>query len=431
MPKTINKRSATGLFCVSSQLRTGHIIKIAEMCCSKTLSEHINLFTEQMQHINDKFFAPFVENPLNIDPTTSYNDILSFFDKQRQIYANNNDVMVQINFISEAMKIIRTDATQYYLRSVQNEALAREIETSIEGLLLHIYLLNSRISILSKYCGDNAISGAADVTLTEIEDTRRIMARTQPELYMINFLFPDQPTFRYYNKLKRLMAQSGLYPDKQSITDDLKRFLDRFVIKYDLGKTLEQYLEEINKNNDNNEIINDDILEIDEYNKDVLKEWREKYGDTVLSGSLCIELADINKNLKPEYYKSNKRIENFYDKPDTCNTSCKPSTGIVPYMFEGMGRMIPLDGCFNLSMPNIDLNISNIENVLKEQNAWARTVERLFVRQSPVIEIKEHDCVQEIKKNKCNSENKLVDDEDPPITSVSIPENYEKCNNRK
>ena len=426
MPKRINKKSVTGLFCSPVILRTGHLIEASKMCCSipKTLSEHVRLFTEQMQHINNKFFIPFTENPLNIELNKTYCDIVSFFNDQRLIYANNDAVLVQIDFISEAMKIIRTDATQYYLRTLQNEALARELEGSIEGLLLHIYLLNSRVAILSSYSGDNSIKGSTGIKITTIEDTRHIMARTQPELSMINFLFPDEPTFKYYSKIKHILEQSGLYPDRQAVIDDLKQFLDRFIIQYDLGKTIEEYMEENNANNDNNEIINDDVLKIDERNKKIFDQWREQHGDTILDGSFAIELTNIDKNLEYSYYKSEKELNkyfNFSNKDNSDNCGCPTNNSvIVPYMFEGIGRMMQLEGCLSInSLPSINLDMTVIESALKNQNAWARTRDSLFVNNISEKDQDNNNCVQVIKKNNCGvSESEKSEDKNE----------YKQCN---
>ena len=36
----------------------------------------------------------------------------------------------------------------YFIKNLQNTAMARQIEGSIQGLLMHMYLLNTRIAIL-------------------------------------------------------------------------------------------------------------------------------------------------------------------------------------------------------------------------------------------------------------------------------------------
>ena len=424
MPKRINTRSATGLSCYTRELRTGHIMKIAKMCCPKNLSEHINLFTKQMEHITNKFFIPFTENPLDIDLRKTYSDILTFFEEQRKIYANNSEVLIQINFISDAMRIIRTDATQYYFRSLQNEALARELEASIEGILLHIYLLNSRIAILSSYSGENQLSGTAKVELTEIKDPRFTMAQYQPEVSMINFLFPDQPTFKYYTRMKVLLEQSGLYSNKQDIVDDLKRFLNRYIVNYDLGKTLEEYIDEQNANNDSNEIINDDILEMDEHNKTILEEWRQKYGNSVLNGSLVFELTDLNERLQKQYKKNTDQIT---PSPPSvpCNKPSNNTGGLIPYMYEGLGRMIPLDGCFSLGITeqlNLDINV--IKDTLKKHNAWEKVRNNLFVR--PDNKSK-NECDNIIKKTSCDCENKIIEEESNDCSHNDNLETTKKC----
>ena len=229
MPKRITTRCTIGVDCRSNVFRTGHMFK-----CKKNESnnvvDQIVLFAEEMEKINKNFFQPFFNDPLTIDLEKSYCDLLKYFQEQREIYSSKPDVLLQINFIETAMRSIRTDASQYFLKSLQNEALAREIETSIQGLLLHIYLLNSRITILSGFDLSSSIGGTTKIELARYDDPRYVMAKHQPDLQMINFLFPNEPTLQYYKKIKLLLRNSGLYENTEAISDDLKRFLVRYII---------------------------------------------------------------------------------------------------------------------------------------------------------------------------------------------------------
>ena len=170
MPKKIIYRNVAGIECFSRRLRSGHLTKPTFICpsCPETIQDYMVLFTEQMNLIIKEFFEPFYENPFNIDLKNTYNKLDSFFDTQRTIYANKPEIIIQIDFITNAMRSVRKEGSQYFLKTLQYTSLAREIETTIHGLLMHIYMLNTRIAILSGYTGENEVKGKTAVELHTI-----------------------------------------------------------------------------------------------------------------------------------------------------------------------------------------------------------------------------------------------------------------------
>lgn len=246
MPKTIVSRSSTGLENCSRVYRTGHVNKVIRFCCPEMpdpVSDGV-AYVQEMNKINEKFFQPYFDNPLDVDPETIYSDLLEFFKGEKERYTNvSPDLIAQINFITNAMTLVRKDASQYFLLNLQNAAMAKQIESTIQGLIMNTYMLNTKISILTGYEGDDGIAGSTKIKIAEFKDPRYIMAQFQPDLTMLSFLYPNEPTAKYYMRLKKLLEMSGLYESKQDVSNDLIKFLDRFLVKHDLTLTLAQWLE--------------------------------------------------------------------------------------------------------------------------------------------------------------------------------------------
>ena len=237
MPKTIVSRSSTGLEKCCRVFRSGHSNKTDKFCDGVA-------YVDEMNKINEKFFEPYFDNPFDVDPESVYCHILEFFEGEKERLQNvSPDLISQINFITNAMTLVRKDASQYFLLNLQNIAMAEQIESTIQGLIMNIYMLNTKISILSGYEGQNSIAGNTNIQVTQFQDPRYIMAQFQPGLTMLSFLFPNEPTAKYYMRLKKLLENSGLYTSSNDITEDLIRFLDRFLVKHDLSLTHEQWLE--------------------------------------------------------------------------------------------------------------------------------------------------------------------------------------------
>ena len=78
MPKTIVSRSSTGLENCSRVYRTGHINKVIRFCCPEMPDPVSNCvaYVEEMNKINEKFFQPYFDNPLDVDPESIYCDLL-------------------------------------------------------------------------------------------------------------------------------------------------------------------------------------------------------------------------------------------------------------------------------------------------------------------------------------------------------------------
>ena len=55
---------------------------------------------------------------------------------------------------------------------------------------------------------------------------------------MLSFLYPDEPSAKYYTRLTRLLKYSGLYESDKDISNDLTAFLDRYLVQHDLSLTL-------------------------------------------------------------------------------------------------------------------------------------------------------------------------------------------------
>ena len=130
-------------------------------------------YVDEMNKINEKFFQPYFDDPFNVDPETVYCDILEFFEGEKErLQSVSPDLIAQINFITNAMTLVRKDASQYFLLNLQNSAMAKQIESTIQGLIMNIYMLNTKISILSGYEGEDALAGTAKVELAQFKDPR-------------------------------------------------------------------------------------------------------------------------------------------------------------------------------------------------------------------------------------------------------------------
>lgn len=259
MPKTIISRSSTGIEKFSGVTRSGHTNKIIT-------SPDPVAYVNEMNEINEKFFQPYFDNPLNVDLENIYDELLEFFEGQKTSFRSvNRDLIAQIDFIMNAMTLVRKDASQYFLLNLQNAAIAKEIESTIQGLIMNIYMLNTKIAILTNYEGEGSVVGKTKIEIAKFRDPRYMMARFQPNLSMLVFLYPNEPAVKYYMRLTNLLEHSGLYTSKNDITEDLTNFLDRFLVKHDLSLTLQQWLEikENEKIKENEELLATEELEED------------------------------------------------------------------------------------------------------------------------------------------------------------------------
>lgn len=268
MPKNIISRSSTGIEKFSGVNRSGHNNKII------TYPDPV-AYVNEMNEINEKFFQPYFDNPLNVDLENIYDKLLEFFEGQKTSFRSiNPDLIAQINFIMNAMTLVRKDASQYFLLNLQNAAISKEIENSIQCLIMNIYMLNTKISILTSYEGDGNVSGKTKVEIAKFKDPRYMMAEFQPDLSMLAFLYPNDPVAKYYTRLTKLLHHSGLYTSKNEITEDMTRFLDRFLVKHNLSLTLQQWLEikENEKIKENEELLTTEKLELEENLSDCIKD---------------------------------------------------------------------------------------------------------------------------------------------------------------
>ena len=394
MPKTIVTRSATGLDCASRRLRSGHYSKsiVVHCCCPETLEDHLTLFTDQMNHITTHFFEPFFNAPMDVDLKKTYCDINDFFDQQRITYANEPNVLTQIDFITNAMRLVRTEASQYFLKSLQFEALAREIETSIQGLLMHIYMLNTRVAILSGYTGDDALEGQTSLEVKQIKDPRYAVAKYQPRLSMLQFLYPDEPTGKYYSKLKTLLSMSGMYSSDSEVTDDMVKFLDRYLVKHNLHKTLEQWLAEKQAEEIDNDCIEDytGIIDSDKQHVELIEGWREIYGNGVINGQLTMNVRNIDQHLSNIYAGNLAYLKRRFPDPAPCPPSGFTGSGMHPWQ-SPLGRMIPLDGTFSINpLNNISFNIDDLTTLTGSVEQAQKTLNKLYARIQHIPEIKKN-----------------------------------------
>jgi hypothetical protein len=324
-------------------------------------------YVEEMNKINEKFFQPYFDDPFNVDPNTIYCDILEFFEGEKErLHAVNPDLIAQINFITNAMTLVRKDASQYFLLNLQNSAMVKQIESTIQGLIMNIYRLNTKISILTGYHGDDAVSGSTKVQIAEFKDPRYMMARFQPDISMLSFLYPNEPTAKYYTRLKRLLELSGLYESKQDITRDMIGFLDRFLVKHDLTLTLSQWLqikenEKLLTTEELKEIeIGKEEIEIIKKREEYLDEWKKQHGDhSVLNGTFTMNICNLDKILCRRYDQNKFRLDQQFKQ----FKGCKPArrTGIlpVPNFFE---RMMLIPGTISMTTPNVSFDLDTLAN---------------------------------------------------------------------
>ena len=105
--------------------------------------------------------------------------------------------------------------------------------------------------------------------------------------------------------------------------------------------------------------------------KAFLDSWKAVHGEhSVLSGSFSMETANIDS---PELQAYFKKMQNDYNKalnkqnPCPCPNNEKP-TGLFPYMSPGIGRLIPLDGCFSLNpVSSINLHTDNLQRFIHDE----------------------------------------------------------------
>lgn len=372
MPKRIITRSTGG--CKSNQLffRTGHRCKIHEICSTMTnpLIDGVT-YVEQMNQINKEFFIPYFDNPYDVDPRTIYLDLLTFLESERERYLiSRPDIVTQVEFMINAMTLVRKDASQYFIKNLQNAALAQQIETTIQGLLTQIYFLNTKIAILSGVDVENTIGGKATIQTVKMKDPRYTMAKLQPHLTMLSFLYPNEPSAHYYMRLKRLLQFSGLYTNEEDITNDLVAFLDRHLVKHDLTLTLEQWMALTQKDD---ELISDkeqkyveerlDEIERLEENNEFLEKWSDAKGrGSIIPGRLKITTLDVDKILSDRYNANikdlDRKLERFKVK------DCDPNIIKVKVDSDGKAiRSFLVNGTFNMSSNNnIGFGLENIPN---------------------------------------------------------------------
>lgn len=376
MPKTVISRSSSGLEDSDRTYRSGHgnkkRIRFSELPDSVKNGvpdpvKNSVAYVEKMNKINEKFFQPYFDDPFNVDPNMIYNDLLEFFEREKKRFrAVNPDLIAQINFITNAMTLVRKDASQYFLLNLQNSAMVKQIESTIQGLIMNIYMLNTKISILTGYHGDDALSGSTKIRISGFKDPRYMMAQFQPDLSMLSFLYPNEPTAKYYTRLKRLLELSGLYESKQDITRDMIGFLDRFLVKHDLTLTLSQWLqikenEKLLTTEELKEIeIGKEEIEIIKKREEYLDEWKKQHGDhSVLNGTFTMNVRKLDKILCRRYDQNKFRLDQQFKR----FKGCKPAriTGItpVPNFFE---RMMLIQGSMSVTTPDISFDLDTLEN---------------------------------------------------------------------
>ena len=369
MPKTIVSRSSTGLENCCRVYRTGHINKVIRFCCPDMPNPVSNAvaYVEEMNKINEKFFQPYFDDPFNVDPETIYCDLLEFFEGEKERLTNvSPDLIAQIEFITNAMTLVRKDASQYFLLNLQNAAMAKQIESTIQGLIMNIYMLNTKISILTGYEGDDGVAGSAKVQIAQIKDPRYIMAQFQPDLTMLTFLYPDEPTAKYYMRLKKLLEMSGLYESKQDITNDMVKFLDRFLVKHDLTLTLAQWLE-IKENEklltteELEEIeIGKEQLEIIQRRDEYLDEWKEQHGHhSVLKGTFSMDVCNLDRILCRRYDQNKFRLDQQLKQFQGCEPARRPGIIPVPNVLE---RMMLVQGSISITTADVSFDLDTLAN---------------------------------------------------------------------
>ena len=364
-------------------------------------------YVEEMNKINEKFFQPYFDDPFNVDIEGVYCDILEFFEGEKErLQSVSPDLIAQINFITNAMTLVRKDASQYFLLNLQNSAMAKQIESTIQGLIMNIYMLNTKIGILTGYTGDDGVAGSAKLHLAQFKDPRYIMAQFQPDLSMLAFLFPGEPTAKYYMRLKILLEKSGLYESNQDITDDMIRFLDRFLVKHDLTLTLSQWLEI----KENEKLLTTEELEEIEVGKEQLEiirrrdefldQWKEDHGEhSVLKGTFSLTTTDIDQILCRRYDKNrfnlDQQLKRFKD--------CKPARkgGILPVP-NVLDRMMLVEGSISLTTTNISFDLDTLANATG--SAAQNIIDRLsrVMPQDPFHSIKDNSCVDICEPEKHN-----------------------------
>ena len=409
MPKTIVSRSAIGLENCCRVYRTGHLNKIIRFCCPE-MPDPVNdgvAYVDEMNKINEKFFQPYFDDPFNVDPETVYCDILEFFEGEKERLKNiSPDLIAQIDFITNAMTLVRKDASQYFLLNLQNSAMATQIESTIQGLIMNIYMLNTKISILSGYEGEDGLAGTAKVEVAQFKDPRYIMAQFQPDLTMLSFLFPNEPTAKYYMRLKKLLEQSGLYTSKNDITEDMTRFLDRFLVKHDLSLTLGQWLEI----KENEELLTTDELEEIEIGKEQLQiirkrdefldEWKQQHGDhSVLKGTFNLTITDIDQVLCRRYDANRFNLDTKIERFKNCAPARRP--GIIPYP-NVLERMMMVQGSISMTTTNISFDLDSLAQATGSDAQ--RIIDRLSIvpHKLPTRTIKDNSCIEICEPEKRN-----------------------------
>ena len=369
MPKTIVYRSSTGVENCCRVYRTGHSNKVIRFCCPDMPDPVSNAvaYVEEMNKINEKFFQPYFDDPFNVDPQTIYCDLLEFFEGEKERLNNvNPDLIAQIEFITNAMTLVRKDASQYFLLNLQSSAMAKQIESTIQGLIMNIYMLNTKISILTGYEGDDGVAGSAKMQIAQFKDPRYVMARFQPDLSMLSFLYPDEPTAKYYMRLKRLLEMSGLYESKQDVTDEMIGFLDRFLVKHDLTLTLAQWLE-IKENEklltteELEEIeIGKEQLEIIKRRDEYLDEWKEQHGDhSVLKGTFSMDVCNLDSILCRRYDQNKFRLDQQLERFKNCEPARRPGIIPIPNVLE---RMMLVQGSISVDTVDISFDLDTLAN---------------------------------------------------------------------
>ena len=232
------------------------------------------------------------------------------------------------------------------------------------------------------------------------------MAQFQPDLSMFAFLFPDEPTAKYYMRLKKLLEHSGLYTSKDDITKDMTSFLDRFLVKHDLSLTLAQWLqikenEELLTAEELEEIENGkEQLQIIKKRDEFLDEWREQHGDhSVLKGTFNLATTDIDQILCRRYDANRFNLDTKIERFKNCAPAKRP--GIVPYP-NVLERMMLIQGSISVSTANVSFNLDTLAQATGSEAQ--RIIDRLSIvpPKLPTRSIKDNSCIEICEPEKQN-----------------------------
>ena len=180
-----------------------------------------------------------------------------------------------------------------------------------------------------------------------------------------------------------LLKNSGLYNNLQDVTADLINFLDRFIIKFNLNKTLEEYLDEQEISVPINDEYEKNILIEDEKHIETMDLWRKKYGNGIFSENFEIKVADISMDLNVLFMKNINYLK--YHHPHLFGhqnrssppSSCPPDLVRIPN--SPLNRFIPIKGTLSINPTNcINFEGDNLTLLLKSEDEVNRIFEKLY-----------------------------------------------------